>query len=69
MNDESPIRFLFLKFGSALAVLATMDFWTTLGKMCAAAYSIAIFSEWVWKKALKPLIAKLVKTESGDVSP
>lgn len=55
MNDsESTIRFLTLKFGSAIAVLMTMDFWTNTGKVCASIYSIVVLGEWVWKKWIKP---------------
>lgn len=54
MNDDTSIKYLGMKFFSALAVVATMDFWTNLGKLAAAAYSIALLGEWLWKKWVKP---------------
>jgi len=57
-QHADTIRFAFLKFVSALGVLFTIEAWTTLGKMAAAFYSIAIFSEWLWKKVIKPLAVR-----------
>ena len=30
-----------------------MDFWTDAGKIAAALLSIAMLSEWIWKRLLK----------------
>ena len=57
-SHTDPVRYAFLKFVSALGVIFTIDAWTTLGKFCAAAYSIAILSEWLWKKVIKPFFIR-----------
>jgi hypothetical protein len=57
MSDDH-INHPLVKASVALASLFTIDWLTTAGKVCAAVTSIAIFSEWIWKKVLRPLISK-----------
>ena len=33
----------------------SFDYFTTIGKLCAAALSIALFAEWMWKRVIKPM--------------
>lgn len=52
---DTPINHAAVKAVSAVGVFATIDLWTTVGKVCAATYSVAILAEWLWKRIFKPL--------------
>ena len=56
--QDTPINHAAVKVASAVGVFATIDLWTTLGKVCAATYSILILAEWVWKRVIKPVAIK-----------
>lgn len=51
---DQPINHALLKGTSAVAVFATIDLWTDIGKVCAATYSMLILAEWLWKRAVRP---------------
>lgn len=46
------------KFLAALSIVFTIDFLTATGKVAGALLSIALLSEWVWKKLLRPYLRK-----------
>ena len=49
-----PITKVILTAGAYVSI-AWLDILTTAGKVCAALTAIAIFSEWAWKRVLKPV--------------
>lgn len=51
---DSPIHHAGVKLVTAVGVAMTIDLWTTIGKLCAASYSILILGEWVWKRVIRP---------------
>lgn len=43
----------------AYVSIAWLDVLTTAGKVCAALTAIAIFTEWLWKRIVKPAALRL----------
>lgn len=58
MNNDTTIHHAGAKFAAAFGVFATIEWWTNVGKVCGALLSLALLTEWVWKKLIKPLAIK-----------
>jgi hypothetical protein len=46
------------KFIAAISVYITIDWLTAAGKVAGALLSMALLSEWVWKRIVKPLLIR-----------
>ena len=67
MNND--INHPLAKFLAALGTLATMDFWSSAGKLAAALLSIAMLSEWIWKRLIKPAGKRMGWVEETAPAP
>lgn len=56
------------KFIAAGSVFLTIDFLTAAGKIAGAVLSIALLSEWLWKRLARPLLVRLGYVKPKDES-
>ena len=61
---DTQISHPIVKGAIALGSFVAIDWLTTAGQICAALTAIALFSELVWKKVVKPLIIYLREARS-----